>query len=341
MSQPITRRHARRPLALVSAAVFLAAARPACGIPTNPDPCHTVPCTPWASVAFPINPATNRHQHRNADPLDGVNAKFKTYSVWDDRAYRYNGIGDARLADFGHGFMANAARYRFDFTVPAWAQTEIRDKVIAYWDGVINEVGGTNTNGDTTDTRIGFTETNVVGQEDILIYFSLGAYPITANQNGTFPTPSEIDSVGDWPGRPNVPGGAPKGGRSNVLAFWSPSLRVLSFNGNINWYQSDPVNPANDTDPTVQPDRFDFVTTALHEWGHVLGLDHPDNETTPNTMFSKQGRRGYAGSQGAATTIMRTLDGDTRNGGKILYTIAYPPVPATPTTWGRIKALYR
>ena len=76
-------------------------------IPTNPDPIHTAAATPWIDPAAPVpfNPATGRHQHWSADPIDGVAGKFATYSVWDDNVYRYA----ANVPTQGHGYMQNPA----------------------------------------------------------------------------------------------------------------------------------------------------------------------------------------------------------------------------------------
>ncbi|HEX4961679.1 MAG TPA: matrixin family metalloprotease [Thermoanaerobaculia bacterium] len=290
-------------------------------IPTNPDPCHTAMCTPWANVAILVlNPASDGHQHRDANNLFNVNAQYKTYSVWDDNNYRYNAAMDRSLRkpgdaqDFGHGFMALPARYSFNNNVaamtdvPMWARPLIM-QVIAQWT-TINGMGN-NVNGVPIQTQIQFQQVAQGG--DIEIRFA-ATFPTPAPGGGwmEIPFPSDIYPDGGTAIPPMPGGGAPQGGREGILAFWTPSLKRLTFNRNVTWYQE----IGNPLDPTNRPNEFDFVTTALHEWGHVLGLDHPDNPPANSTMQPTQGNRGMANG------ILRNLDGGSTTGAKNLYTIA-------------------
>jgi hypothetical protein len=300
-------------------------------IPTNPDPCHTAACTPWSNVAIAaLNPATDAHQHRNANSLFGMAGAYKTYSVWDDRTYRYDPVADAPLVkppqDYGHGFINVPPRYIFDNTpgtdVPLWAQPLI-GQVIDQWAAAVNELG-TNSNNIATETKIQFQQVPPMMGGEITIKFS-ATYPIGNGANsGTFPNDSDIYDDGGVAMQPMPGGGAPQGGRSGILAFWTPATRTLTFNRNINWYQ-DTGNPANDNNPNFMPNLFDFYTTALHEWGHVLGLDHPMMPGAGTTMQPTQGRRNMANSG-----IIRTLDPGTVEGAKDLYTIIRCPQPVMP-----------
>lgn len=82
-------------------------------IPTRPDPCAPVHPTTWPGGA--VNRDLVQHQHRTADNLRFVNPHYKTYSAWDNSNYRYSAVGNARLADFGHGFMERPVKYKFVF----------------------------------------------------------------------------------------------------------------------------------------------------------------------------------------------------------------------------------
>lgn len=318
------------------AAGLLALAGAAYALPTNPDPCHTAACTPWPGAV--ANPATDGHQHRDPQNLFDVMGAYKTYAVWDDNVYQYNAGMDRsiRMAtdmrDFGHGFINRPPRYRFDNNaaamtdVPLWARPLI-GQVIDQWAAAVNELGA-NTNGVATETKIQFQQ--VVQGEQILIRFA-NTYPARPAAGGgweewEFPYDPEIEVEDYYQGRylPNQPmpgGGAPQGGRSGVLAYWTPALRVLTFNRRVNWYQ-DTGNPMMDKNPMNQPDKFDFYTTALHEWGHVLGLDHPMNAGIGTTMHSTQGRRNQQNG------IIRDIDNGSLDGAKNLYTIARCPPPA-------------
>ena len=313
----------------LAAAGLLALAALAAALPTNPDPCHTANCMPWSTGAVPFNPGANGHQHRTALSLFNVNGSYLTYSVWDDRAYRYNVAMDRPLSvaagdpqDLGHGFItaANQPRFYFDpaATPPAWAQGEIQ-QVINQWSNMING-GGNNVNAVPIQTQALFQPNGMIGGE-IKIRWAPN-YPVgpAGGGGGTQNFPSQIYPDGGSFPVPAIPGGGPKGGRSGVLAYWTPSQQVLTFNSNVNWYMST-GNAANDNNPNFMPNQFDFYTTALHEWGHVLGLDHPNMPGAASTMQPTQPDRGLPAG------IIRTIDNGSLDGAKNLYTVnVCPPV---------------
>jgi len=322
--------------ALFALAGFLATSGAALAIPTNPDPCHTANCTPWSNVPIVgLMPASDGHQHRNAMNLWNMAGQYKTYSVWDDQAYRYNAAMDRPLfkpgdnQDFGHGFINVAPRYSFDNNaaamtdVPMWARPLIA-QVVDQWAAAVNELGA-NSNGIPTETKIQFQQIAMGGE--ILIRFA-DKYSVPAVGGGMadwdFPNDDDIYDDGGVPIQPMPGGGSPQGGRSGILAFWTPATRVLTFNRKINWYQ-DTGNPAMDMNPNNMGNQFDFYTTALHEWGHVLGLDHPMNPGAGTTMQPTQGRRNMAMSG-----IIRTIDPGSLNGAKNLYTVIRCPQAGMP-----------
>jgi hypothetical protein len=293
-------------------------------IPTNPDPVHNAAAVTWSNVPIALlDPTKDEHQHYNTDNLFGVAGKFKTYSVWDDNTYRYNALADRPLSkaldgqDYGHGYMQNAATYQYDGTVPAAAMPLFDINVVSYWEGAINGPRN-NTNNVAINTKINFAPVPQPLNHDILVRFA-PAYP-RGPANGPiptdFPSPGEIQPDGTWGGNPN-PGG------DGVLAYWTPSIRQLTFNSNVNWYYFAPgVDP--------KPGQFDFWTTALHEFGHILGLDHAGAAGT--VMFGTQA--GYVldptdpmmmrGIPFNNTGEVRALDGGTRDGSIALYSIAVP-----------------
>ena len=299
-------------------------------IPTNPDPIHTAAATPWPNpLPGGFNPAVDRHQHWNADPIDGVAGKFSTYSVWDDNVYRYGRLTPTQ----GHGFMQNAASFEFAATVPAAAAPIFAGNVVNNWQGAVNGFG-VNSNNHPVQTLINFLPAGQGVAGDFLIQFA-AKYPVEIpnpnNPNAppmygeqSFPSPGEIQPDGTWPGNPGNPGGGPGGGSEGVLAYWTPGLKVLTFNSLVPWYYFDPmVNPT--------PGQFDFWTTALHEFGHVIGLDHEG--VAGSVMFPSQSAyitNGMGGSMPRnATTQVRFLDLDTNIGSKVLYTIAVVPEPTS------------
>jgi len=79
--------------------------------------------------------------------------------------------------------------------------------------------------------------------------------------------------------------------------------RTLTFNAKVPWF----FGISND--PAVGPNQFDFWAVAMHEWGHVLGLDHPDAAVQFTTMYPSIGQRGTM--NGAQLTMSRSIDADT------------------------------
>lgn len=294
----------------------------------------------WPAV-LPVgfNPATDMHQHWNADPLPGVAGKFKTYAAWDNNNWRYNTAGDAEqlkangdAADYGHGYMETPAMYGWN-QPPLGLDTPERRPVplaapglvvnaVGRWTSSVNQTGMLNSNGVPVKTQINFNSLGAAvggfAAADIEIRFA-DKYPTGANNAGggadlPFPNYPEIDRSGTWPGNPQ--GGGTSDG---VLAFWTPSLKRLTFNAQVPWFFGINANPL------VAPNQFDFLSVALHEWGHVLGLDHPNGAIVNTTMFPFMPDRG---TLGAGLALVMNVDADSVTGGRALYTIPTPSVGA-------------
>jgi hypothetical protein len=224
--------------------------------------------------------------------------------------------------DLGHGYvvnMANAPRFYFDPAAlpPAWAQTEIQ-QVVTDWMNMVNG-GGNNSNGVPIQTQVLF-QVNNMAMGEIQIRWAPN-YPVgPAAGGGMQPFPPTIYPDGGSNPVPMIPGNGPRGGRSGVLAYWNPSQQVLTFNSNVAWYMTT-GNAANDNNPNFMGNLFDFYSTALHEWGHVLGLDHPNMPGAASTMQPTQPERSLPAG------IIRTIDNDSLDGAKNLYTVnVCPPV---------------
>jgi hypothetical protein len=340
--------HPGTAIRLLLAAAGILASGAALAIPSNPDPFHTLAATPWSSVAIGVlAPGVNQHQHLDTNNLFGVAGVYKTYSVWDDHTYRYNGVANRVLTvatdarDYGHGYMQCAATFAFvtsNFpnpvppppTLPApfpvWAKNIILNQVRTVWETFVNGVG-VNSNGVPIETKMQFREVAMDAAPDFTIKFDV-QYPDGNGGMQPFPEDQYADSY-QGPGAPlPLPGGAPQGGQDRVLAFWTPAVKQLTFNANINWYQV-----ANDLNPANGGNQFDFQSCALHEWGHVLGLDHPMGGGPPFTVMNPTlPRRGDVTGLG----INQNVDGFSGVGAKDLYTIATAaaapapnPVPAS------------
>jgi hypothetical protein len=321
----------------------------------------------WQNPVVGFNPNIDAHQHWKNQNLFNTPRLFKTYAAWDNTQYRYNAATDKSqlrangdAADYGHGFMdpTTPALYYFRTngvagvsdapTPPPGHVTPMVDffNTVGSWMNLVNQTGNLNSNGKPTQSSIQFLQGGAGANTNnfVLPGFQLEirfdtrylSGPAGGGVTNAFPTESEIGPLGDWGGNPN--GGA-AAGVDGTLAYWSPARRILTFNRNVNWYFSD--GTLNDTDNTVAPGQFDFMSVAFHEFGHVLGLDHPDYGTNvaPNqvesntTMFPKIPRRGGVTIGGITYDgIRRGIDGDTIDGARGLYTI---PVPE-PETWGLV-----
>jgi hypothetical protein len=298
----------------------------------------------WTSVAFPaFNGATDMHQHWKNQNLNGVNGKFKTYAAWDDANWRYQENLDRPLAkaldgfDYGHGFMNVGAVYGYDIPNPATepAGTPQRRPVPAaaqgllpfavnQWMTTVNQDGLLNSNGVSTVTKISFNYGGLnIGPLpgwQIQVRFADVYRAGTANGGVELPFPdyNEIDPHGTWGGNPN---GANTS--DGVLAYWTPAQRSLTFNAKVQWFFG------NSNDPTVAANQYDFLAVALHEWGHVIGLDHPNAAAQFTTMYPSMSERGLMNA--AQLAAVHTIDADSVDGARGLYTI---PTPGSVTIMG-------
>jgi matrixin len=109
-----------------------------------------------------------------------------------------------------------------------------------------------------------------------------------------------------------------------AVAVWNGPAKTLSFRRYRDeeatipqrWY----TGPVEDY-PGNESDRHDFLDVALHEVGHIIGLDHTSDEDDVMT-------------DGPITrTNLRVLSGDDILGARDLYTI---PIPE-PSTFALLR----
>jgi hypothetical protein len=96
--------------------------------------------------------------------------------------------------------------------------------------------------------------------------------------------------------------------------MWDSSARQLRFDSTMNWYF--------DADPgSIQSDQWHFLSVALHEVGHVVGLDH--NADSEDVMTPSVGQPPNASGH----RYFVELSGDPVQGVLDLYSQSHSPPP--------------
>lgn len=258
------------------------------------------------------DPAKTAHNHRSATDFDNL-PNYQANKVWDDRTLRFH--NDTSVAG-GHGFIRSAEkpRYCIDQVMPqgdpfpAAAIPRIVE-AFAQWSAIPADMG--------LLMGLGFERVNPcpAGFIEIRVRFApIGDLGLTTsaitldNQGAQIPGAQITDC------QPNTAGNQ---SCLSEVTFQIPE--TPGFEGAKWEFSADPA----DTDAT----EYHFLSVALHEVGHVVGLAHFDNRARVMHIDQKKGCG--AAPQGPC---FAAIDAASMNGARDLYSIPCPQQPSpTPT----------
>lgn len=328
-----------------AAVTHLLSASPARSIPSlNPHPHILVgfedPAGGGAGVnhhhwdpLFPLYPGNGviRDETNNSplasigDPF--VNISFDAYSAWDQNGnqalYRN---GDA-VNEFGHGFIRQYVPYSFAPGVPALARADFNN-AMTRWEQEVAALFAIDPFGAGTGRELGLN-----------FEVSGGAFPNLIAEDKNFNGMLDFgeDANGNqaidgflvtWESLFNRPG------ITDARAEWRPGNQLMAFdNSETSWFYGGAGNiPANEDtnnngilDPGEDTNGngiinavTDFFTIAMHEIGHIIGLNHINTGQAGRLMRSDIDNEATPG--GAGGTGVRTPDIGSLFGALALYT---------------------
>jgi len=252
------------------------------------------------SVMWPAgnitNPDNTAHNHRSAHNFYGATGStpsgntYDAYAVWDNRDRRED---DAGTFDLGHGLIDEVGyggtqiRVRYKFSAdpneqpPGTVEEQDDFRVLVHF--AFSKWEGLSAGGNLV-TLLGFTFVNPADPAEIVVKWTdcddLGTC-------GVKPGPPNItfDKITDATGAPG------RGGWS----LW--------------------INPA-----SVPSNEYHFLSTALHEVGHVVGLDE-QNDTDDVMIASRVVGCPQNTANPGTGPCFSDLDNDSREGALDLYSI--------------------
>jgi len=254
-----------------------------CGIPGHPQ--FIDGTVTWANASanwqngILQNPDGACHQHRSNRDFGAFLDRREPYTaskVWDNRNYRVDLVGNF---DLGHGFI-----------------NEFPD--IGGGPALIPKYyfNATQTDGKTP------CNWNANAQDMITVAFDMWSavqsdrsYLVTGIAFELTTDPAQADITIYW--QPH-----------NALGEWNPNTRQLTFASNISWYF--PLDPAG-----TPANEYHFLSTALHETGHVAGLG--DQNDIDDVMIFERG-------PGPNGSCFSRIDTDSIEGIRDLYSIPAP-----------------
>jgi len=259
---------------------------------------------------FPLYPGNGQPNDETSDPPSPlasvgdsfVNISFDAYSAWDQRGnqalYRN---GDA-VNEFGHGFIRQYVPYSFAPGVPAPARTDFNN-AMTRWEQQVADLFAINPFGAGTGRELGLNF-QVSGSSASL----LNLIAEDLNFNGMLDAGEDANGNGvldgfvvTWQGLPDA------------RAEWRPSEQVMTFDSTTSWFYGGagaiPANEDTNNNEMLDPGEdlngngiinavTDFFTIAMHEIGHIIGLNHINTGQAGRLMRSDIDREATPGTPG-------------------------------------------
>ena len=265
------------------------------------------------------NGSTNHNHLFNRSSRHSAAAGFRydALAVWDNRSYRsdFNQLlkTPREPAVYAHGFIQDGQEPRYKFADGAGTNISFDDDKkglikngIQLWIDAAKAQSQGKTTPDATKlvTGIGLKDAADNAEGDVSFEFRIGFFDNLQETHNT---------VGMWLTDPLQHWGTMGGPTAADLA-----KPVLAFDDDVKWLF--------DQDKTPTGMQVDFFTIALHELGHVFGLDHP-TALTGEPLQGPAGvlMRGGIGIDNAMEgKKFRMVDPSSARGAASLYT---QPVP--------------
>jgi hypothetical protein len=290
------------------------------------------PVVTWDDGHTPIE--SHFHQHRTNHPVDGTGAAdhgavahYEAFGTWqNDGTFHWFLTGgtssNARSfvhEEWGHGHMDNAVPYR---VVPAVAGGGITAAAAAAWNaGAAARVG--DAFAAWMDVGNASGPANWPNDDNDHVAGTGVAWHSSVN----FRAVDRGETIRVILGDPST--GSFCDGDS--IGCWDPGTLTVIFSQTTDWYYG------TSTDPTVAPMQFDFLSTAVHEVGHVVGLLHFGTFAS-GAIMTAESQTDREGDRG----ILRDIDASATHGVRDMYAIAVPePTTFAMLSIGILWVLYR